>query len=218
MPAGGQRRRMLMAARRGRRARPRRRMAVLARWRDWPGASSLVRWWGGVGRRGRIAVLSAVAVALAACVVLVLVVARGPQSRARQYLAFTACLLTDAHGLTGTQAAPAWAGLEDASLATHAKVEYLPVTTGSTAAAAAPFLASMVARQCQVVVAAGQAQVAAVLADAGHYPDVTFAVVGGAGAAGKPREGRNVTVVGGSPDAVRSAVAGLVTSAVGAAS
>jgi len=136
----------------------------------------------------------------------------GPAPRARQYLAFTACLLTDSSGLAGAQAAQAWAGMQSASLATHAKVEYLPVSGGSTEANAQPYLASLVERQCGVVVAVGAAQVAAVAADAGRFASVRFAVVGGHATGG------NVTAVDGSAGQVRSAVAQLVTSAVHAAS
>ena len=210
MPAGGQRRRVLMAARRNRQDRGRW-LVVLLGWRGWPGLAVLLRRWAGLGRRGRVIAAGGTAAGLVAVVVVIAVVVSGPQPRARRYLAFTACLLTDGRGLAGARVAPVWAGMQDASLATHAKVEYLPVTTGSTVGAAAPFVASLVARQCKVVVAAGPAQVGAVLAAAGRYPQVRFAVVGGAG--GKPG-GRNVTVVGGPPGSVRSAVDGLVTSAV----
>ncbi|MGH3190248.1 MAG: hypothetical protein ACRDPY_35980 [Streptosporangiaceae bacterium] len=42
-----------------------------------------------------------------------------PAPSARQYLGFDACLLTGSRGLTGPQAAQAWAGMQDASLATR---------------------------------------------------------------------------------------------------
>ncbi|HEY4867303.1 MAG TPA: hypothetical protein VIK45_17525, partial [Candidatus Dormibacteraeota bacterium] len=64
--------------------------------------------------------------------------AGGPPARARQYLSFTACLLTDSRGLAGAQASAAWAGLEQASASTRAQVQYLSVSQG---AAAAPYLA-----------------------------------------------------------------------------
>jgi basic membrane lipoprotein Med (substrate-binding protein (PBP1-ABC) superfamily) len=156
--------------------------------------------------------LAAAGLVAGGCVALVLVLSSvsAPVPRARQYLAFTACLLTDARGLGGPVAAPAWAGMQAASLATHAKVEYLPVMSGPTAADAAPVLASLVARQCKVVVAAGQAQAAAVAASARRYPAVRFAVVGGRAA------GPNVTEVTGTAAVVRSSVAGLVSNAVAA--
>ena len=52
MPAGGQRRRVLMAARRSRQDRGRW-LVVLLGWRGWPGLAVLLRRWGGLGRRGR---------------------------------------------------------------------------------------------------------------------------------------------------------------------
>src|SRR5947207_16029154 len=81
--------------------------------------------------------------------------------RARQYLAFTACLLTGADGIAGADAAPVWAGMQDASAQTRAKVEYLSVSEPATKENAEPFLASLVSRQCDVVLVVGSAQVAA---------------------------------------------------------
>ena len=179
MPAGGQARRMLQAARK---TRKRRRAGLRVSWRAWPAVARAAAWWGRLSRRGRVLTLGGVAVLVAGCVALSVVLSLGPAPRARQYLAFTACLLTDARGLNGLPAATAWAGLEDASLATHAKAEYLPVMSGPTAADAAPFLASLAARQCKVVVAAGPAPAAAVAAGARRYPAIRFAVVG----AGQP--------------------------------
>jgi hypothetical protein len=72
-----------------------------------------------------------------------------------------------------------WAGLEQASLATHAKVQYLPVMSGSTEAAAEIELSTLMQRHCRVVLATGAAEVAAVDAQASHYPSVRFGVAGG---------------------------------------
>jgi hypothetical protein len=207
MPAGGQTRRMLQAARR---ARGRRRPAVRVGWRAWPGAGRAAAWWATLGRRGRVLALGGVAVVAAGCVALGVVLSLGPAPRARQYLAWTACLLTDAHGLNGQPAAAVWAGMQEASLATRAQMEYLPVVTGPTVADAVPFLNSLAARQCKVIIGAGPAPAGAVAAGARRYPAIRFAVVGGKAA------GRNVTDLAGSPGAVRSAVDSLVTSAVAA--
>src|SRR5215469_1180521 len=57
-----------------------------------------------------------------------------PPARARVYTAFDACLLTDADGVTGAQAAPVWSGMQAASLVTSGKVSYLAVTGDDTAA------------------------------------------------------------------------------------
>lgn len=207
MSAGGQARRMLESARK---ARGRRRRRPRVNWRAWPGAARAAAWWDRLSHRSRVLTVAGAAVVVAGCVAVGVMVSLPSAPRARQYLAFTACLLTDAHGLNGQPAATVWAGLEDASLATHAKAEYLPVMTGPTAADAAPFVASLVARQCKVVIAAGQAPSAAVAVSARRYPGVQFAVVGGKAA------GRNVTQLAGPAGAVRSAVDSLVTSAVAA--
>lgn len=100
-----------------------------------------------------------------------------PAARAREYLGFTACLLTDARGVADQRAAPVWAGMQDASLATHAKVQYLPVTAASGEADARPYLAGLLQRQCGVVIGVGAVQVAAVRMEAAEHPKVRFAVV-----------------------------------------
>lgn len=117
-------------------------------------------------------------VAVVAGVLAWVLTAGGPAPRARRYLAFTACLLTGSRGLAAPEAARVWAGMESASLATRAKVEYLPVMSGSTEAAAEPYVASLVQRHCAVVIATGAAQVQAVEAKAASFPSVRFAVVG----------------------------------------
>ena len=134
--------------------------------------------------------------------------APGPATRAREYVSFTACLLTDGRGLAGPQAAQAWAGMEAASQSTRARVEYVQVLGAQTTASALPYLASLVQRRCGVVVAVGAAPVSAVAADAGRFAGIQFAVVGGRGTAA------NVTVVNPQPGQVRGTVAQVVTSAV----
>ncbi|THA49426.1 BMP family ABC transporter substrate-binding protein [Streptomyces sp. A1136] len=130
-----------------------------------------------------------------------------PPSRARQYTAFSACLLSDEHGVTGSQAAPIWAGMEDASLQTHAKVSSLPVFGPATVGNAVPYVNTLVQRHCDVVVAVGDAQTAAVTQVATQAHKVRFVVVGGGRPAG------NVTVVADSPDA-GAEVSRLVKAAV----
>jgi hypothetical protein len=161
--------------------------------------------------RRRIIAGAVVAVcALTAILLVVLLPGSGPApaTRARQYVSFTACLLTDARGLAAPQAAQAWAGLEAASQATLAKAEYLPVLGAQTTASALPYLASLVQRRCGVVVAVGAAPVSAVAADAGRFAKIQFAVVGGRATA------PNVTVVSPQAGQVRGTVAQVVTSAV----
>jgi basic membrane lipoprotein Med (substrate-binding protein (PBP1-ABC) superfamily) len=129
-------------------------------------------------------------------------------NRARAYTAFDACLLTDSNGLAGTQAAQAWAGMQSASLSTHAKVEYLPVAGAQTTGSALPYLASLVQRRCNVVVAVGTAPVSAVSADARRFTTVRFTVVGGHVTA------PNVTVIDPRAGQIRASVAQAVTAAV----
>jgi hypothetical protein len=121
--------------------------------------------------------------AVAAAIVVVgvgtwLVWPSAPAPRARQYKAFTACLLTDTQGVAGSQAVPVWSGMQQASLATRAKVEYLPVIGPATVANARPFLAGLLQRHCGVVIGVGPIQAAAVEASAPTATDVRFGGVG----------------------------------------
>jgi len=163
-----------------------------------------------MGTRWRRIVTYTITVACAA-VTGVLLVAHSSGSappRARQYLAFNACLLTGSRGLAGPQAAQAWAGMQDASLATRAKVEYLSAMGPQTTAATLPFLASLVQRNCNVIIAVGRARLAAVSQDAPHYQAVRFVAVGGQASTG------NVTMVSTTGPPIKAAVDRLVTSAV----
>jgi hypothetical protein len=83
-----------------------------------------------------------------------------PAPQARQYLDVTACLLTGPRGVVpGAPAAPAWAAMEKASLATHVMVSYLPATGPADVAV---LLNTMVQRRCALIItdAASPAQVA----------------------------------------------------------
>lgn len=134
-----------------------------------------------------------------------------PAPRARQYLDFTACLLADEHGITGADAAPVWAGMQDASLATHAKVQFLTIEGPQTTANALPFLASLAQSKCDMVFAAGAVPVAAVDGGASRFPKVRFYVVG------RAASNQNVTALAGSSAAqTRTAVSKAVTAAVAA--
>lgn len=102
-----------------------------------------------------------------------------PPSRARAYHdATAACLLTGKDGLADPAAAREWAGLEEASRATSDRVSYLAATGPATEAGTAPFVGSLLVRGCQVIVAAGTPERAAVLADAPRYPRTRFIVTG----------------------------------------
>ncbi|MDQ2810643.1 MAG: hypothetical protein M3Z75_01865 [Actinomycetota bacterium] len=169
------------------------------------------RWlWPVMGTRRRRIVTYAVTLACAAVAGVLAVQHETTVSapRARTYLAFDACLLTRERGLAGPQAAQAWAGLQRASLATHAKVEYLPVMGAQTAGGALPVLSSLLQRNCNVIIAAGTPQIAAVDQDAARYPAVRFATIGG------PSGGSNVTVLSTATAQIAPAVDHLVTAAV----
>jgi basic membrane lipoprotein Med (substrate-binding protein (PBP1-ABC) superfamily) len=128
--------------------------------------------------------------------------------RARQYLAFTACLLTDDKGVNGPPARPLWAGMQDASLATHAKVQFLEVSGEQTTANAATFVASLAQGHCDLVFAAGQAPAAAVRDVATSFPDVRFYLVD------EPNPRGNLSSVDGdTAESIRVAVAKTVTDA-----
>lgn len=133
-----------------------------------------------------------------------------PQPReplARQYRDVTACLLTGADGVNGRQAAPVWAGMQEASGATLGKVQYLEVDGPQTAENAKTFLASLVRGRCDLVLTVDDAPNAALQATAATYPKNRFVMVG----AGKG--GANVSVVDASePNSVRDAVRAAVSS------
>lgn len=133
-----------------------------------------------------------------------------PAPRARVYRNVDACLLTDGHGLSGGQAAAVWAGMQDASGDTRIRVSYLAVQGEDTVSNALPYLAGLLQRGCDVVLAAGPAEVSAVAADARKYPKVRFVVVGGTVAAA------NVTDLGETQaSAVRAQVKRAIVTTVG---
>jgi hypothetical protein len=135
-----------------------------------------------------------------------------PPPRARVYENVDACLLTGARGLADPAAAQAWAGMQDASRATSARVSYLAVTGSATAAQAGPFAGSLLVGGCKVVVASGGPERAAALTEAERFAAVRF-VVAGPAAGSAP----NVTVLAFTPSGLRSGVAAAVEAGVHAA-
>lgn len=102
-----------------------------------------------------------------------------PDTRARHYKDVDACLLTGKDGITaGTTAAEVWQGMQDASLKTHARVSYVPVTGEQSAANARPYLNGLLQRSCDVVVATGEPEVTAATQTAPQYQKVDFVLVG----------------------------------------
>ena len=93
---------------------------------------------------------------------------------ARHYLNVTACLLTDSRGIApGTPGAPAWAAMQNASLATHVMVSYLP---GSGPGNATVMLDTLVQRHCGVIITTGT-PASQVLAAARANPHQRFLLV-----------------------------------------
>jgi hypothetical protein len=180
-------------------AREPKQLTTLDRVREWV---PLHRWWS-----------TGIVILVVAAVVVPLVVVLGsgstparalPPTRARTYLAFDACLLTGAQGLADPAAGPVWAGMQDASLATHAKVSYLAVAGPQTVGNAIPYANTLLQRQCNVIVGIGASQVDAVNATATANKAAKFVIVGGSSSA------PNVTVVAADPAAqVRPSVAHL---------
>jgi basic membrane lipoprotein Med (substrate-binding protein (PBP1-ABC) superfamily) len=156
-------------------------------------------------RGGQRAVALATAGILAAGVALWIALApAGQKPRARQYLSFKACLLTDAQGVAGKEAAPVWAGMEKASLKTRAKVQYLPAFGPATTANTQPYLRSLTQERCNVIVAVGAGPVAAAAAEAPENPKINFVIVAG------NATGHNVTALNASSDQISAAVSNAI--------
>lgn len=136
--------------------------------------------------------------------------AAAPAPRARQYQTFTACLLTNGQGLTDPTAAPAWAGLQDASLATRAKVEYLAVAGPLELDNATTYVNTLGQRKCNIIVAGGGVLNEAANQAASRYPDTAFYLLGAA----PTTPANNVTVIAeNTPTQTRTRIAQLVTAA-----
>ena len=136
-----------------------------------------------------------------------------PPPRARVYENVDACLLTGSQGLADPAAAQAWAGLEDASRATSARVSYLAATGPATEAEAVPFAGSLLVRGCKVIVASGTAERAAALTEARQFGSVRFVVDGPA-----PGSPPNVTALVFTTSGLRASVASAVEDGVRSAS
>lgn len=172
---------------------------------------------GPIGRR-RLLLLAGALVLAATVMAMLLWPSQKPPDppRARQYLEFTACLLTDERGLAGPEAAAVWAGMQDASLATRAKVQYLSITGPQTVDNASTFVASLAQGGCGLVLAAGELPIAAIGPGAERFPQTRFAVVNGERPVVRGQTpAPNVTVVAGpSPTEVRAAVNQTVVASV----
>jgi hypothetical protein len=166
--------------------------------------------------RGRTIALAAGAVVVVGALVVTGVLLFGhddrppiPDTRARRYTEVDACLLTGEKGITaGTTAAKVWQGMQDASLRTHARVSYAPVTGEQSVGNARPFLGGLLQRSCDVVLAVGRPEAGAAAESAPRYRKVSFILVGGGGTAGA-----NVSALP-AGDGLRADVAGALERAV----
>ncbi|GIM97816.1 hypothetical protein [Paractinoplanes toevensis] len=133
----------------------------------------------------------------------------GVDLRARVYTQSSACLLTPAAGVSDPAAAPVWAGMQQASLATNGKVSFLEVDGRQTAENAATYLATLAQGDCDLVLVAGAGPVAALEQSSASFPQIHFVSVGGSKAQA------NVSVVADSDaNAVSAQVKSLVESAL----
>ena len=100
--------------------------------------------------------------------------------------------------------------MQRASAQTSAKVSFLEAIGPADADNISSYLNTLLQRRCDVVLAAGAPQVAAVVAEASSAPGTHFIVVGA------PSPGANVaSLTVGGDDAVKVAVARLIDDAVG---
>jgi hypothetical protein len=108
--------------------------------------------------------------------------------RAREYQDFSVCLFTGAGGIEAGPAAAAWAGMQDAAAQTLVRTQFLALPGEQSKANAAPYLAGLVARRCNVIVAVDEAPVASIYADAAMYPQAVLVAIGGANPAPRVRQ------------------------------
>ncbi|MET8461480.1 hypothetical protein [Micromonospora zamorensis] len=73
---------------------------------------------------------------------------------------------------------PVWTGMQEASLATLVKVQFLEVDGPQTGENAETFLASLVQSRCGVILAVGDAPVQAVPPTAARFPSARFVAFG----------------------------------------
>jgi basic membrane lipoprotein Med (substrate-binding protein (PBP1-ABC) superfamily) len=108
-----------------------------------------------------------------------------PPVRSRQYIAFTACLLTGPAGLADSQAKRVWSGMEAASTATKAQVTYLSAAVGQseTVGVVTPFANALVEQRCGLILAVGKVEVAATQSVAAAHAGIHFVLIGDGAAA-----------------------------------
>ena len=142
---------------------------------------------------------------------------QGREPREREYLQTTAGLLTDEQELRGEVARSAWAGMQEASLATRIKVQYLAITGPQEAANGLSFYNTLGLRQCTVIIAAGPVPAAAMALGSDQFGGIENVAIGDAPAAmPSPRPSGTATVVAvddASPETVQRRIKEIVTAA-----
>jgi hypothetical protein len=169
----------------------------------------------GKARRARVALAAvgvAVGLAVAACGLAGCSSGghAAPAPRARAYANVDACLLTGPGGVADPAAAPVWAGMADVSATGQVRTSYLAVPAPATAASVQSHLGSLLVSKCDLIIAVGDPERAAVLAQAPNFPSVHFLVLGPAA-----RVSPNVETLDFAPSGIRAAVASAVRTLAG---
>jgi hypothetical protein len=121
--------------------------------------------------------------------------------------------LTDDKGLAGDEAQAAWVGMQAVSAAHLIKVQYLAVEGPQTSANALAYFNTLALEGCGVVVAVGEAPVAAVGQGKGRFPNPRYVTVG------SERTPDGVTgISAGTPAGIRAGVETAVNEALAGAS
>lgn len=101
-----------------------------------------------------------------------------PPARTRTTIEFTACVLTDPHGIISTAAAPAWQGVQAAQAATNLKAQTLQTARADHLTDAVIAVNTLAQRSCNLIIATGPRQTAAVWKQASLLPTQRFLVIG----------------------------------------
>jgi basic membrane lipoprotein Med (substrate-binding protein (PBP1-ABC) superfamily) len=133
-----------------------------------------------------------------------------PPTRAREYRDVEACLLVGPAGITDSQNATVWAGMQEASAATKARVTYMVAVGPETQANALPFAQALVQKGCAVIVAAGPVESGAAAGVARQHKEIDFILIGDTTA----DNGDNVVIVATAGDQLQHQVAQAVRAAL----
>ena len=157
--------------------------------------------------RDRVLVVSLAIVAVALITWLVWPTSEEPAPRERRYQAFTACLLTDEHGLQGDLARAAWAGMQQVSVAERVRVQYLAVSGEQSVNNAVAYFNGLATQHCSVIVAAGEPAIGAMMRGKARFPDIRYVALG------PGADGSVTTVATTSPDSIKTNIASIISQA-----